>query len=104
MAESDWTAEHESGFQGARGKIVEGATQYADTFDNTRGMVLTGWVVIFELADLEGGRGIYWLSGNGADPSDKAENGLSAWAIEGMLRKVIHESRSNSVRREGDGE
>jgi hypothetical protein len=52
----------------------------------TDGAIVTGWVIVVEWMDPDGGKWLSRFNGDGADLP------LVAWQMEGMLHNALHES------------
>lgn len=86
----------------ARQLIVQAANAHIDQFDGWEGSICTAYVAILEMHRPGGGRCCIWLTGNGVDPSESADEGLDSWRVEGMVRKVLRDLDAHNVTQDGD--
>lgn len=71
----------------ARDLVLRGAQTWIDSYERTRGGVVTGFVLIVESVDTDGDPSLVWASGNGLPTTDDG-GGLSRWRILGMVGDV----------------
>lgn len=80
----------------ARQTLVQAGREYADAFDLTAGAIVTGYVFVVELATADGHYCI-WLTGSGGEPDENHTEGLDAWRVEGLVRKVLRDLNARNV-------
>ena len=90
MAE-ELTDEQRERYRLSRAKIAEAIAEYADVFPVTEGALVSGYVCVFELSNLDNEHWLMWFTGNGGEPTKDSLSGLAAWRVEGMLRRAIRD-------------
>ena len=80
-----------------RPTLAKAGGEYADIYVGTRGALVTGYVVVFEVADGSGYSACMWLTGSGGEPKEEYLEGLPSWRVEGLVRKVLRDIHCENV-------
>lgn len=93
MTDEEPRFEGDDAIREARRLIAEAARVYHEGFEHTRGLVVTGVVLVMEGTVIGGNEFcLNYLCGNGAEPTEQDSNGLPSWRVGGMLSAVIRQS------------
>lgn len=84
----------------ARRRACAAVTEWART-QGYEDLVVTAYIVVCEVVT-PAGRGVVWVTGNGGEPVDGAEEGLHRWQVRGLLGEVSEQIREGNSRHDGD--